>query len=274
MLLLLLLLLATPYLPSTLSFLLPPLHLKSVYAPALPHTSPPASIVGSTSVRFAVLFSVSTKSKDAAFRREILTRPSSYMSIIGSSVSFGATVKLSTKLPTEGKDETEVWLRDLDSVATAIWDPTKVTRLPTAWRLGLISLRFVTIELLPTVDVELLTRDNSKGDAVFYLSSVAFDPRVKILPGVAIKAEDLGIEINVVGQMKAEGDEGVVGAIGFETTGKLPLPLRVLPREVLEKAGAAINKQIVKFAEGNFKENAGVVFAEWKAGRDEEVQTI
>ena len=41
--------------------------------------------------------------------------------------------------------------------------------------------------------------------------SVAFDPVVNILPGVGFNAEDLGIEINVVGQMKAKDDEGVVG---------------------------------------------------------------
>ena len=98
------------------------------------------------------------------------------MKISGSQISFGATVKLSTTLPTSNRSETESWLRDLNSVAGAIWDPTKVTRLPDGangvpcFRLGLISLRFVTIELRPTVDVELVTRDNLKGQAVFYLS--------------------------------------------------------------------------------------------------------
>eukprot|EP00518_Triparma_eleuthera_P016445 CAMPEP_0197568132 /NCGR_PEP_ID=MMETSP1320-20131121/36825_1 /TAXON_ID=91990 /ORGANISM="Bolidomonas sp., Strain RCC2347" /LENGTH=264 /DNA_ID=CAMNT_0043130393 /DNA_START=92 /DNA_END=883 /DNA_ORIENTATION=- len=254
----LLLLFVCPYLPTTLSFLTSPIQRGSVVtspARSQPSLLRPFFVVSSTSGFRSALFSLGAKSKDPAFRKAILTGPSSYMKVSDSSVSFGATVKLSTALPTSGKAETEAWLRDLDSVAAAIWDPTKVKRLPNAWRLSLISLRFVTIELLPTVDVELLTRDNSAGDAVFYLSSVGFDPRVKILPGVGIKAEDLGIEINVVGQMKAMGDKGVVGAIGFETTGNLPLPLRVLPRQVLEKAGEAINKQIVKFAEGNFKAN-------------------
>ena len=169
----LLLLFVCPYLPTTLSFLTSPIQRGSVVtspARSQPSLLRPFFLVGSTSGFRSALFSLSAKSKDPAFRKEILTGSSSYMKVSDSSVSFGATVKLSTALPTSGKAETEAWLRDLDSVAAAIWDPTKVKRLPNAWRLSLISLRFVKIELLPTVDVELLTRDNSAGDAVFYLS--------------------------------------------------------------------------------------------------------
>ncbi|GMH99759.1 hypothetical protein TrVE_jg3922 [Triparma verrucosa] len=216
-----------------------------------------------------------------SFRKEVLTRKGPHFVLDRStgSIEFGATVKLKTELDAPPNSSlVNSWLLDIESVSSALWDPNLSEKLPSPpdsppnsvlYRLSLITLQFFTLTLSPTVDCLLQTR--SSPTPIFYLTSISFDPNVTLLPGMTVKASDLSIEIDVVGQMKSTSPStGCVGAIGFQTRGILPPPLRVLPERVLRDGVGLINDRIVEFARGNFEKGARKNFKEWRKGREEE----
>jgi hypothetical protein len=126
------------------------------------------------------------------------------------------------------------------------------------YRLQTMSLQFVTIQLAPTVDLEMKTILPDGGAPTFMLKSVGFDPNIQILPGMRFDASSLGIVIETAGILRqSTSREGsVAGLIAFQTTGQLPAFLRIVPEAVLRAASDSINQTIVKFAVDNFQTGA------------------
>ena len=179
------------------------------------------------------------------------------------------------------------WLQNERSLALSIWDPKLTKELGNnVYRLQVMSLQFVTLQLAPWVDLQMKTvlskrnrTDNNSNPQneqdhhpVFTLQSVAFDPNVQVLPGLRINADALGIVIEVAGQMRRSGS-GVTGTIAFQTTGKLPAPLRVLPESALKAASDAINGTIVKFAVRSFQSGAQKNYQEFLTSQAAILQT-
>jgi hypothetical protein len=132
-----------------------------------------------------------------------------------------------------------------------------------------MSLQFVTIKLRPWVDTRMKTVKNSKGNPVFTLQSEEFDPNVEILPGMSLSAAALGIVIEVAGQLQASKDgSGVTGKIAFQTSGKLPGPLRLVPESALKSASDTINQTVVDFAVKSFQTGARQNFAKFLARKE------
>lgn len=194
-------------------------------------------------------------------------------------IEFGATVYLVTQLDDltdaaangakdgatqqDGLSLISSWLQDERGLAMSIWDPGMIEeRGDNVFRLQVMALTFLTLQVAPWVDVEMRTRTakSSNGAAsqpVFCLQSIAFDPNVQILPGMKVTAETFGIVIEVAGQLRPTGDgRGVQGAIAFQTTGRLSPPMRLLPASALRSASAAINRRIVDFATASFQDGA------------------
>jgi len=196
-------------------------------------------------------------------RRELLSRDGPYFALERrkGDIKFGATAALVTELRDEADRESIVeWLKDERSLAMSIWDEDLTTELGNSiYRLRTMNLQFVTLKLAPTVDIKMWTGlvRNDPNLPVFALQSVAFDPQVEILPGMSISPEALGIEIEVVGELRASDDgKGLTGKISFESGGKLPAPMRLLPEGVLNAATATINQTVVNFAIKSFEKGA------------------
>ena len=216
--------------------------------------------------------SSSTKSVDQnslnARRRELLGRkgPHFFLDREARRIEFGATARLVTELDNDQTSDSQFsseelisdWLRDEQSFAMSIWRPDLIERKnDNVYRLQLMTLQFVTLSLAPWVDLRMKTVDDSKGNPVFTLQSVDFDPNVKILPGVRISAETLGITIEVAGQLRASADgKGVTGSIAFETQGNLPSAFRLIPDAALKAASDTINQTVVNFAIKSFETGA------------------
>lgn len=235
-------------------------------------------------------------------RQTLLSRKGSHFKLdrFSGTIEFGATANLVTQLdvpvvglPTEMNDSIDVersidgWLQDERSLAMSIWDPKLTKELGNnVYRLQVMSLQFVTLQLAPWVDVHMKTVLSRKSltdkidqqnqqhhhSPVFTLQSVAFDPNVQVLPGLRINADALGIVIEVVGQMRRNGS-GVMGTIAFQTTGKLPPPLRVLPEPALKAASDAINGTIVKFAVRSFQNGAQKNFKQFLTSQASHLST-
>lgn len=181
-------------------------------------------------------------------------------------VEFGSTAELVTPLDTEdlepSAESVGLWLSDARRVAGGLWDEDLLTDLgQCTYRLGLMPLKFVTIELAPTVDVKMWTDGTTNADAdsmpTFRLHSIGFEPNVTLLPGVGLDAKSLGIEIEVCGELRPTADgKGCEGNIGFVSRGSLPPPMRVLPDSVIAAAGATISKTVRDFAVANFQSGA------------------
>jgi hypothetical protein len=169
-------------------------------------------------------------------------------------IEFGSSNRINTYL--DGSDEVSVrrWLSNDEQIAMSIWDPKLIKVVePKVYRLKLMTLMFVTIQLAPHVDVKMWT--DEKGS--FNLESVAFDPNIQILPGIGVSADSLGISIDVVGELMPSADgKGVDGKIGFVTSGELPPPMRLLPEQVLKSSLSTINKTIANFAISSFQDGA------------------
>jgi len=160
------------------------------------------------------------------------------------------------------------WLRDERGLALSIWDPKLIKEMDNnVFRLEVMTLQFVTLQLAPWVDIQMKTvLDEKQQQPVFTLQSVSFDPNVQLLPGMRINAEALGIVIEVAGQMRRSG-QGVTGTIAFQTTGKLPPPLRILPEPALKAASDTINQTVVKFAIRSFQNGAKKNYKEFLAAQ-------
>ena len=203
-------------------------------------------------------------------RRVLLGRKGPYFELSRSDgrVAFGATAKLVTELDkTSRGEEINEWLQDERSLALSIWDEDLIQEKgDNVYRLQVMSLQFVTIKLRPWVDTRMKTVKNSKGDPVFTLQSQDFDPNIEVLPGMQITAESLGIVIEVAGQLQATADgKGVTGRIAFQTSGKLPGPLLLLPDSALKGASDTINQTVVDFAVRSFQSGAKKNFAKFIA---------
>ena len=172
-----------------------------------------------------------------AERDKILSRSGDYwkMDRLRGKVSFGSSSFIRTALDGADKDSIQRWLADDRSIAMSIWDPKLVSNpQPKVYRLKLMTLMFVTIQLAPSVDVKMYTDDKT---GVFKLESVAFEPGIQLLPGIKMSAESLGIVIDVVGELYPSRDgKGVDGKIGFVTSGDLPPPMRMLPEQAFKQS--------------------------------------
>eukprot|EP00548_Thalassiothrix_antarctica_P018474 CAMPEP_0194178782 /NCGR_PEP_ID=MMETSP0154-20130528/12319_1 /TAXON_ID=1049557 /ORGANISM="Thalassiothrix antarctica, Strain L6-D1" /LENGTH=295 /DNA_ID=CAMNT_0038893853 /DNA_START=23 /DNA_END=910 /DNA_ORIENTATION=- len=211
-------------------------------------------------------------------RKTLLSRDGPYFKIDreNEAIEFGATAKLVTKLNDDenGKEYIREWLSDERRVAMSIWDEDLIT--PTdeesVYKLQLMKLQFVTIQLQPTVDMRMWSRTSSKTNSpVFYLQSVDFDPNIQVLPGLGtIDAKTLGIKIEVVGQLAPTSDGmGVAGRIAFQTSGKLPPPLLLLPEGIIKAASDAINNTITQFAIASFQKGAISKYKEFVKAKKE-----
>ena len=202
----------------------------------------------------------SRKSWTARERDAILGRDGEYFKLdrMRGKIEFGSSNRIKTAL--DGSDEASVrrWLADDEQIAMSIWDPKLIKVVePKVYRLKLMTLMFVTIQLAPQVDVRMWTDDRG----YFNLESVAFDPNIQLLPGIGVSANSLGITIDVVGELMPSTDgRGVDGKIGFVTSGELPPPMRLLPEEVLKASLSTINRTIANFAITSFQDGARAKF--------------
>lgn len=230
----------------------------------------------SPTTRTTQLFATSTNLTPAqeSRRRELLGRQGPYfqMNRFQGAVEFGSSTKLTTQLVDTQPNPQGIaeWLSDGKGLALSIWEEGMMTDLGNSlYRLQTMKLQFVTIQLAPSVDVQMWTSlDN--GEPVFSLQSVDFDPNIQVLPGVGIKASTLGIQIDVVGELRPTQDgRGVEGSISFATQGNLPPPLRVLPEGPLRLASQTINETIVSFAVQSFQKGAIRKYQEYLAERQQ-----
>jgi hypothetical protein len=167
------------------------------------------------------------------------------------------------------------WLRDERGLALSIWDPKLMKEMgDNVYRLQIMTLQFVTLQLAPWVDIEMKTLlDSQQKQPVFTLQSVSFDPNIQLLPGMRINADTLGIVIEVAGILRPAADgKSVEGSIAFQTTGKLPPPMRLLPEPALKAASDAINKIIVDFAIQSFQKGAKANFRDFASRRAQVLQ--
>lgn len=225
-------------------------------------------------VRPSVVAQHATLSPVDARRKVLLGRKGPFFELTrsNSQVAFGATANLVTQLPAPDASGQAIneWLEDEQSLALSIWDEDLIeNKGNNVYRLQLMAVQFVTIKLRPWVDTHMKTVRNSKGDPVFTLQSNDFDPNIEVLPGMQISAESLGIVIEVAGQLQATKDgKGVTGKIAFQTSGKLPGPLLLLPDSALKSASDTINQTVVDFAVRSFQTGAKKNFVSFLAKRD------
>lgn len=205
-------------------------------------------------------------------RSTILSRDGEHFRLdrMSGRIEFGSSSAIRTALDGADADAVRRWLSDDEQIATSIWDPELITVIePKVYRLKLMTLMFVTIQLSPHVDVRMYT---DEGTGKFNLESVSFDPNVQLLPGVGVNAEQLGILIDVVGELYPTGDgRGVEGKIGFVTKGELPPPMRLLPEQALRSSLGTINRTITNFAVDSFRKGAKEKFRQFL--REEEKVT-
>ena len=202
-------------------------------------------------------------------KSEILGRNGEYFKLdrMRGKIAFGSSSRIQTTLDTtssatDNESSIRKWLSNDEQIATSIWDPKLIQRMdePNVYRLKLMTLMFVTIQLAPHVDVKMYTDDRGH----FNLESVAFDPNIQILPGVGVSVDSLGILIDVVGELyPSEDGKGVDGKIGFVTSGELPPPMRLLPEPVLKASLSTINRTITNFAINSFQKGAKSKYREF-----------
>lgn len=233
------------------------------------------------------LFAVSKQrlsTAQEARRKELLVRNGPYFTLnrLRGDVEFGSSAKLVTQLDDQ-PNPTGIaeWLSDGRGLALSIWDETMMKDIGNSiYRLQTMKLQFVTIQLSPSVDVQMWTQldpssssSSSIGEPVFYLHSVDFDPNIQLLPGVGISASSLGLHIDVVGELRPSRDgKGVNGVISFATKGTLPPPMRVLPESLLKMASDTINDTIVSFAVASFQKGAIRKYKEFLATQMQQLQ--
>ncbi len=219
---------------------------------------------GITSVTSTGLFAVPKQKLSTiqeARRKDLLARNGPYFALnrFKGDVEFGSSAKLATQLDDQSNSKgISEWLSDGRGLALSIWDENMMKDMGNSiYRLQTMKLQFVTIQLSPSVDVQMWTQPDSSGEPVFYLHSVDFDPNIQLLPGVGISASSLGLHIDVVGELRPSKDgKGVNGSISFATKGILPPPMRVLPESLLKMASDTINDTVVSFAVTSFQKGA------------------
>jgi len=210
--------------------------------------------------------------KTSANRSKILQRngPHFKLNRFSGRVEFGSTANLVTTLPDANPKSTATWLSDERRVALSIWDENLLQDLGSSmYRLELMTLQFVTIQLAPRVDARMWTEVDANGTPTFKLQSEGFDPNIQLLPGMNIPASALGIEIEVVGELRPSNDgKGVTGKIGFVSGGELPPPMRLLPETALKGASDTICKTVSDFAIQSFQNGARKKYKEFRVKED------
>ena len=202
-----------------------------------------------------LLYSAEYASKN---RDKILKRSGSHFELnrFSGRVEFGSTADLVTALDNADMATISEWLSDEKRVAMSIWDEKLTKDLgDNIYRLELMTLQFITIQLAPQVDNRMWTeRDGASGIPVFKIQSIDFDPKIQILPGLNIPASAMGIDIEVVGELRPSANgTGLQGKIGFVTSGNLTPPMRLLPVPALKAATNVICKTISDFAIQSFQ---------------------
>jgi hypothetical protein len=205
-----------------------------------------------------------------ARRDELLARKGPYFTLNRGkgAVEFGSSAKLVTKLNDEANpQQIAEWLSDGRGLALSIWDEKMMKDMGNSiYRLQTMKLQFVTIQLAPSVDVQMWTQPDAAGEPVFYLHSIGFDPNIQLLPGIGISASSLSLHIDVVGELRPSKDgKGVTGTISFATKGILPPPMRLLPEGPLKLASDTINDTVVSFAVSSFRRGAIKKYKEFQA---------
>ncbi|EED93089.1 predicted protein [Thalassiosira pseudonana CCMP1335] len=222
-------------------------------------SSASASSISSTSTQ---LSAKPRKSWTQRERSTILSRTGEYFTLdrFSGKVEFGSSSNIRTNLDNSSLGSITKWLSNDRAIAMSIWDEKLITEVePQVYRLKLMTLMFVTIQLAPHVDVRMWTEGTNTDETAttFKLESVAFDPNIQILPGVGVSADSLGILIDVVGELYPSKDgRAVEGKIGFVTKGELPPPMRLLPEQALKGSLSTINRTITKFAMDSFQQGA------------------
>lgn len=201
-------------------------------------------------------------------REKILNRQGLHFDLnrFSGRVEFGSTTDLVTNFDNADIDTITQWLSDEKQIALSIWDKDLLTDLGgSVYRLQLMTLQFVTIQLAPKVDTKMWTVMEN-GSPVFKLQSGEFDPNIQLLPGLNIPAEALGIKIQVVGELRPlPSGKGVTGKIGFVSGGDLPPPMRLLPTAALKSASDLICTTVTNFAKQNFQRGAKKNYQEFRA---------
>lgn len=181
-------------------------------------------------------------------------------------IEFGYTTKLDTDLVNSDSDSISQWLSDESRVASGIWDKSKMKKLESnKYRLELMTIQFLTIQLAPSVDVLMwIEKDPVRGDPIFKLESIGYNPNIKIMPGINADSKALGIEIDVVGELRLDSKgTGLSGEIGFVSSGNLLPPMRLFPERAMKGATALINKTISNFAVKSFEKGAKEEYAKF-----------
>lgn len=204
-------------------------------------------------------------------RETILKRNGAHFKLnrFSGKVEFGSTANLVTTLDNADKDLIVEWLSDEKRVALSIWDEKLLKDLGNSiYRLQLMTLQFVTIQLAPSVDNRMWIEKDKDGLPVFQLQSIDFNPNIQLLPGLNVPAEALGIQIEVVGELRPSKDgKGVEGRIGFVSGGDLPPPMRLLPEPALKSASDLICKTVTDFAIVSFQNGARAKYEEFSKSK-------
>jgi hypothetical protein len=234
-------------------------------SPSLPPSDSPLNVPSSR------LYA--TAQEPTAARRTVLlgrNGPHFLVERMKGTIEFGATANLVTQLDNKAsaKDDIMVWLQDERGLALSIWDKKLMKEMgDSVYRLQVMPLRFVTLVMSPWVDVRMKTAvDPATQQPVFTVQSINFDPNIEIMPGMRISAQSLGVVIEVAGELRPSADgKGVTGCIAFQTKGKLPPPMRLLPEPALKAASDTINQTIVNFAVKNFQQGAGEMYRDFQS---------
>lgn len=222
--------------------------------------------------------SPSSSYKPSPNRSQILKRNGPYFKLnrFSGRVEFGSTANLVTTLPNANSSSIAKWLTDEKQVALSIWQEDLLKDLGSnLYQLELMTLQFVTIQLAPRVEARMWTQLNPTDQTpIFRLQSEGFDPNIQLLPGMNIPASALGIEIEVVGELRPSIDgKGVTGRIGFVSGGDLPPPMRMLPEGILKGASDAICKTVSDFAIQSFQQGARNKYKEFRLKEEKEETT-
>jgi len=198
-------------------------------------------------------------------RKSIFSNKGEYFSMSDGKVVFGSSSTMQMTFRGSTTKDVEGWLTsDKASVCKAIWDPSLMKDIgDNIYQLSLMQLQFVTIQFAPIVKIRIWTSrmksPNGKDPYVlFQIQSIECDPNIQLLPNLKINAESLGIQVDVVGEMKAapDGSGALVGRIGFQTSGKLTPALMLIPEPILKNTANTINKTILNFALDSFQKGA------------------
>lgn len=194
-------------------------------------------------------------------------------------IEFGATANLVTPLPVDATNDVNYcsiddWLIQPNvsrDIVYSIWDPKLVTEIDkNTFQLQIMTLRFVTITLRPTVNVRMETiqpstaaSGSNSNKPQFIVQSINFNPNLQLVPGMNFNAQSMGIVIEVVGLLQSSSsssgssssNNNLVGTITFTTSGLLPLPLRIVPSNVLKATSNTINTTIMNVVVSNFQKS-------------------